>query len=295
MREFGFVPDERASALKSNRIKKIGLLVSDLENPLYGRTARLVDDFLKARGCVLSIGCPYGGVLDEARLLDAMRRERVAGILLSTVETPSDASLRAAFQAALDSGVALLFLGKPSMGLPLDTVSIDNKAGTSLVVSRLVESGRRRIAFLRGPSSMPLELREEGFKETLARHSIDQAACPVVRLDSQSVEAGERAMLRLFEEGVQLDAVFGANDLIATGVLKAADAKGVAVPEELAVAGFDDLFFSSLLKPALTTVRQPMERVVSLACERLLARIAGSWDGPKDILVEPELVVRASA
>ncbi len=296
MRGVSYVPDERASSLKSKHVKKIGLLVSDLENPHYARMARVAYDFFKAKDYSLTLGCPYGNLEDEERLLESMRRERVSGLLLSTVEYPQDSALNGLLSEMLSSDIALVLMGKPSLGLEVDTVSIDNKLGAVKVVEYLLRTGRRRIAFLSGSSGiMPVDLRLEGFYETLDRSGVPRGQCPVMKLPDLTIQGGEDAAGRLLDGGAQVDAIFGVNDLVAIGALKAAEARGLAVPSALAVAGFDDLYFSSLIKPKLTTVRQSVEAVVSSACERLLARIEGSWDGPRGILVEPELMVRESA
>jgi len=295
MKGVSYVPDERASSLRSKRVKKIGLLVSDLENPLYAKTVRVAFDFFKVRGYSLNIGCPYGSLADEERLLLSMRRERVAGLLLSTVELPQDSSLKGLLSEMLSSGVALAFLGKPSMGLAVDTVSVDNKAGVGLMVDYLVRTGRRRIAFLGGPPSLGADLRLEGFYEAIARHGVSKSGCPALRCPGLAMQDGESVAGALLDGGADVDAIFGVNDHVAIGALKAAESRGLAVPGSIAVAGFDDLYFSSLIKPKLTTVRQSVESVVTIACSRLLARIEGGGDGVREILLEPELIVRESA
>ena len=165
-------------------------------------------------------------------------------------------------------------------------VELDNYAGARLAVRHLLATGRRDIAHLAGPLREGRE-RERGWRDELA-----EAGLPGRREQGgYTLESGLRCGEKLVQEGLP-DAVFAAGDFMAAGVLQAFQRAGVEVPGEVALVGFDDAAFASLLFPALTTVRQPAYRMGQTAAELALLRLAG--EAPGSATFAPELVVRGS-
>jgi signal transduction histidine kinase len=172
-------------------------------------------------------------------------------------------------------GLPLVSIGKLVAGVP--SLVVDNESGIEAVLSHLVEAhGRRRIAFIRGPDgNEEAEARLRGYQAALARHGIpfDPAlVCP----GDFTVQAGPQAVRALLDErGVAFDALIGANDLMAIQAMRELGRRGLRVPEDVSVAGFDDQRDAASVTPALTTVSQPLRELAVEAVEQILAQIQG--------------------
>ena len=178
----------------------------------------------------------------------------------------------------------------------VDVVAADNRSGSAAIVTHLVQDhGKRRIYHVDGPPGMPdAAQRRSGLLQVLRDH-------PAARLagathGSNYVDSGLVAGRRILAEclGELPDAVVAANDQMAIGVLRSLTAAGIRVPEQVAVAGFDDIFPARLCEPPLTTVHQPMGMLGDRACDRLLERIATPGLPPRVELLPTELVLRRS-
>jgi DNA-binding LacI/PurR family transcriptional regulator len=177
--------------------------------------------------------------------------------------------------------------------LPGHYLCCDNAQGARLATEHLLAGGRRRIAFAGGtsPGCPEFRLRHGGFTEALAAAGV--ALDPRLQADAESIEAdGYRAAQRLLDSGAPFDAVFAASDLIAMGVIHALQDRGLAVPREIAVVGFDDIASAADFNPPLTTVRQDTRLAGELLVENLIRLIE---DRPvESSLIAPQLIVRAS-
>jgi DNA-binding LacI/PurR family transcriptional regulator len=171
------------------------------------------------------------------------------------------------------------------------SVGTDNAGGARMAVNHLIAQGRRRIAFL-GPRQLPeIAQRWDGYVQALRKAGLEpeESLALPARFTTETAYETARALLA---SGVHVDAVFAASDLIAMATIKAANASGLRVPEDLAVAGFDDIMLAAGTTPPLTTVRQDLGRAASSMVELLFRRMAGE-DAPSATLA-PELIIRAS-
>ncbi len=177
--------------------------------------------------------------------------------------------------------------------LPGHYVCCDNARGARLAAEHLIRLGRRRMAFVGSATagSPEFQLRHKGFVEVLDGAGL--RPLPALQAEAQSLEAdGYRSALALLESGEKFDAVFAASDLIAMGVIHALQDRGVAVPQDVAVVGFDDILSAADFNPPLTTVRQDTRLAGELLVENLIRLIEGQ--PVESTLIAPELVVRAS-
>jgi DNA-binding LacI/PurR family transcriptional regulator len=175
----------------------------------------------------------------------------------------------------------------------LSYVAVDEREGARDLVRHLLESGRKRVATIAGPQDTPGGLeRLDGYRETLAEHGIayDER---LVEIGDYSRASGDSCMRQLLARTPDLDAVFVASDLMATGALTAIERAGRRVPDDIAVGGFDDSPVALDAHPPLTTIRQPWDRISEVMVRQLLAQIDG--DGPATVILPTELVVRESA
>ena len=290
-----YVPDNQARYLKKLKTTKIGLIVPDISNPGTGIGAKVIHDILKTHGYHLIFGNTYGEVSEEKDILEMMERERVIGIILSTYEGEDDTSLYPFFEKLIKNGVSIVFMGKKRDNLPVDVISVNNFSGTFKIVEYLIKTGRKKIGFIAGKRNLrATEERLKGYIEALKNKGISPSSELIICDGEYTIESGGKFAKFLLKKRV--DAIVCGNDLIAIGAIKTAEEMGIKVPEEVGITGFDDVFLASLIKPKLTTVHQPIEKIAITGCEFLLKRIEGELkEEPKEILIEPELIVRESA
>ena len=225
------------------------------------------------------------------QLLKGRRADAVIGLSLKP-----DPGLVAEFAEA---GIPLILVEERVEGA--SAIIGDSEIGSRLAVRHLLDGGRRRIGLVNGrvegeEAGLSPLLRLHGFRAALDEAGISPEASPVTLIEHYQVEEGREALGRLLDMAPDLDAVYcAAGDIVALGILAEARARGIAVPERLAVVGYDDLFVSALVSPALTTMRQPIRLMGSTALALALEGAAARGLSPCDRLFEPELVIRESS
>jgi LacI family repressor for deo operon, udp, cdd, tsx, nupC, and nupG len=178
-------------------------------------------------------------------------------------------------------------------GLSIDTVRVDNFRGEYEATSHLLRLGHRRIAHIAGPPVLHVAgERRRGYLEALRSAGLDAGA--VIVEGDFTADGGRRAMEGVLRSHPAVTAVVAANDLMAIGAIEALRQFGRRVPEDVAVVGFDDITFASLVSPQLTTVAQPKYRMGQMAMERLLQLVHGADARSRQTVLVPELVVRES-
>lgn len=281
----GYVPHLGARSLSMARTHAIGVMLPDLHGEFFSELVRGIDRAASARGLHLLLSNMHA---DAARAAEAARamRGRVDGLLVMA----PDLDVEALF-AHVGGGVPALLLNCADNPLGRAELRVDNVAAATAMTDHLVAGGHRRIVHVAGPAGNH-EARERvrGYRQAMAAHGL---AADVVDGDF-SEEAGTRAAALLLAGVDRPDAVFAANDMMAIAVLVALREGGVAVPGEIAVAGFDDIPLARLFSPALTTMRVDIAAIG----ERSLDRLAGIIAGTPDRAIEwraPSLVVRQTS
>jgi DNA-binding LacI/PurR family transcriptional regulator len=192
-----------------------------------------------------------------------------------------------------DAGHPVVVFSRPSDGVRADWVDVAHRQGAALAAERLVARGARRVAVISGPLAVPAAAeRLSGFLEAMSRHG--HTYVPVLS-GTFTVESGETAMRELLVQHPELDGVFAANDLMAIGALHALADAGRRVPDDVAVIGFDDAAPARYARPALTTVRQPLEDMGAAMADLLVERLANPTGPSLSRVFVPTLRLRASA
>lgn len=276
----GYRRNDVARGLVTGRTGLVGVIVPDLIGPLYAQMARGIEDVLEARGMHAMVVTDHRAPDAERRAVEVLRARQVDGLVLIGSSLPED-ELRL---AAGGVPVALVQREGPQTGLP--EVRLDDAAGVRAVVAHLIALGHRRIGHLAGTRRDGVE-RRDAFVAELRAAGIEPG--PLVESDF-SEDGGAAAAPALLADN-SVTAVFCGNDRMAVGLLHAAALRGIAVPEDLSVVGFDDLTWARYLTPALTTVRQPGRELGRTAARLVLAPTTAA---ATPILRTPELIVRAS-
>lgn len=281
--ELGYRPNAMARALASARTQTIGVLLDDLTNPFFAEIAGGVEELASDRGYHVLFGTGGRRAKREQASLSALLEYRVDGIILVSPRMPSASIVAAAAE------VPLVLVGRTVRGADADTVVIDDRHGTELVLDHLVGLGHERIAHVDGGRAPGGPQRRSAY---LAGMRARRLAVHARVLDGDFTEAaGAEAARELLAGGELPTAVFGANDLVAAGLLGGFDRAGVDVPGDISIVGYDNISIAHLAHVSLTTVHQPRTEMGRLAFELLLDR-RESRRANVMRLIEPTLVVR---
>jgi len=288
--KLGYRPNPVARSLRTRRSHTVGVLIPDLNNPLFPPIVRGLEDKLAAAGYVALIGNTDADASRERLIFEQMRARHVDGFVLATA-TLHDRLL--AEVAAADLPVVLM--NRLSQDYSFPAVSVDNEQGARMAVSHLARLGHTRIAHIAGPQEASTGVsRLRGFREGMAAHGLEVREDLIAYAGRYTVEDGTRCAHELLAVQDGFTAVAAANDMLAVGCYAALDEADLQCPDDISVMGFNDMPFIDRLRPPLTTVRFPHYQLGTEAAQLLLERI-GEREGPVKILyLAPELVVRGS-
>ena len=291
-RELDYLPNALARSLVSQRTRTVGIILSNLLNPILTLSAQLIEQQLAEHGYDTVIAATGNDLVREQKALDTLRARQVEAILIYPTS-----------HTRLDHLVSLRRSGYPVMlltGAPageIDLVSIDNRSGSYKLVSHLLGLGHRRIAFLdAGQAHGNLE-KFDGYRAAHEAFGVAvDASLVVVPEAGTSAPSGYRSMMRVMAAAARPTAILASADSLAIGILRWCRENGVDVPGELSVAGFDDIEISAFLDVPLTTVSYPSHPISEKAVARLMTLIeaAGDLPPPETVTIDPELVVRSS-
>jgi LacI family transcriptional regulator len=290
--QLGFVRNDAARQLRAGRSRSIALIVLDAGNPFFAEVARGAEDRAAESGMSVLLGNSDERADREDAYLELFREQRVNGVLV----TPVGADL-ARLERLRSGGVPVVLVDHEDAGREFASVSVDDVQGGYLAVSHLLSTGRRRIAYIAGPSTIrQVADRLEGARRAVAEE--DGASLEVIEMSALSVLQGREAgeLLRARAGSERPDAVFAANDLLAVGALQAFTLMSdVQVPRDIAIIGYDDIDFASATVVPLSSVRQPAHLIGYTAVDLLLKEL-DEPDGAHERTVrfQPELVVRES-
>ncbi len=291
-------PNIFSQILKGGINKTIGIVVPSITNPFY---AQLVSDLERrciAAGFASIICSSYDNPRLELNHLEILLRQQVGGIALCTINDSS------AFIARLRTipTPCVVFDQVPD-GYQGDSVSFDFRKGGYMAARRLIESGCKRIVFATPAiDRASRRLRYLGYRDAIGEYGL--SPFPELMIDAAD-KAGRESGGGEYRDGLALgrkilavrrrpDAVMALNDIIAVGIMNTLAERGVRVPDDVSVIGFDDINFAAMVTPGLTTIRQDTDRTADLAAGMLFARIANPALPAVHFAVEPQLVERAS-
>ncbi|GLX93398.1 substrate-binding domain-containing protein [Herbidospora sp. NBRC 101105] len=287
----GYRPNVLARGLRTNRSQTIGLVIPDITNPFYPALARGLQDVLRPAGYDEIISNTDGDRDMERAAIEQMIARQVDGLAFAVFHTHAEDLL-----PVIEAGLPVVRLGGVQVQEGVDLVHSDDEGGAAEATRYLLEAGYRRIGFVCGPRAEgPAAERVSGYRLALASAGIEADPRLVVHTSfSRSGGAGGTSWLLGLAEPP--DAVLCANDIMALGALDAAAARGLRIPADLAVMGFDDIEAASLVSPRLTTMANPAREIGRACGERLLARLSGTVaESSTETIIPARLVRRESA
>ena len=286
--ELHYVPHAGARSLITRRTQTIGVLLPDLYGEFFSELIRGMDSAARAHGLHLLISSSHGSAAEAGLALRTLQG-RVDGLLVMAPHTDTGT-----IAASLPNALPTVLMNTRIADGNHASLRIDNRGGATAMVEHLVRTGHRRIAFISGPTTnFDAEERLRGYREALTRLLPGEKES--VLAGDFSEESGYRAGLRLCAQADRPQAIFAANDMMALGCLFALTEHGLSVPDDIALAGFDDIPITRFVTPPLTTVRVRIDDLGRRAMERLVSVIEeeGRSTGTSEQL-DCELVVRQS-
>ncbi len=283
MSELNFHRNASARQLRAGVSRTVGAIVMDLGNPYYTELARGIEDRLAQDDHTLILCSSDEDPRREARFLRLLAEQGVRGVLVTPMSTTRERL------------AALRRLGIPAVLMDSSSsqhaaVGVDHVSGGRQAVAHLLDLGHRRILFLAGPPDLQqTRHRLKGAIAAVQAADLDPAdVLRVVHLPTLTASDGQRGMNDALESDPRPTAAFCMNDILALGAMRELRLRGLSIPGDMAVVGYDDLYFAAELMTPLTSVRQPMRQLGWAAADLLLTDTAHA-------LFEPELIVRASS
>lgn len=288
----GYRPNLSARNLARGRTGVVALVLPELSNPYFSHLAGLMLDEVERLSLAVLIEQTRGERGREEAAISQQRSRLVDGIIMSV------SSLSGEDLAQRTGTTPLVVLGERVFNGPVDHVAGDNVAAARELTHHLIEQGRHRIAVIGMERALEpglVTLRRRGHLEALEQAGIEPDPALFVEVPSLTREYGQEATAQLLAAGASFDGILCFNDLLAIGAMKALDERGVRVPDDVAVAGFDNIRDGSFTSPGLTTVDWDEPRIVKEAIDLLDKRLGpGKDEPPVDLVVAHRLVVRGS-
>lgn len=283
---------ERPSKLRAERGRLVGLLMPELENPIFPALAEAVSRSLVQLECIPML-CVRGATgLSEPAYIDLLLGQQVAGLILvcgnySGLNAPSQH-----YQSLLDRALPVMLINAGRSDLRFSRVCTDDAVAVEQAYAHLASLGHQRIGLILGPEDHVPSRRKLASYLAIVNRQVSGSPGPEVEHGAFSLEAGHATATRLVQRGVT--GIVCASDPLALGAVRAVRRLGLRVPEDVSVVGFDDSPFMMCTDPPLTTIRQPIEALGRAAATLLVSQIEGTPGEPEELLFEPELVVRGS-
>ncbi|NOH78810.1 LacI family DNA-binding transcriptional regulator [Vibrio sp. RE86] len=287
-RELNYRPSALARSLKVNRTKTIGMLVTTSTNPFFGEVVKGVERSCYHQGYNLIL-CNTEGDNERMRgSIDTLLQKRVDGLILMCSSLEGERI--DVFEQYPDIPVVVMDWGP--MLFTSDKIQDNSLRGGYLAAKHLIDNGHKDIGCITGPLiKHQAQMRYEGYKRALIEAQLSFHADWIVESDFEC-EGGYEAFNRMYEKGPLPSSIFVCNDMMAMGVINAAHEKGIKIPEDLSIIGYDDIHIAKFMTPSLTTIHQPKYRLGKAAVEALLNKVEGRETDAQVVQLEPTLVSR---
>jgi len=289
-RVLGYRPNGVARALVSRATTTVGLVVGDIENPFFAAAARGLADVMEAHGYTVLLANADEDAQRERRAVDVLRARQVDGMVV----VPAPGASPGHLAELVAAGVPLVLLDRVVAGVDADSVLVRNVAGAQAAVGHLVALGHRRVGVVTdSPDITSSAERIEGYRRALRGAGIADDP-DLISIGGPTQADGEAAAMRLLDRGDRPTAVFTANNFMTVGTLRAVRRLRLRIPGDVALVGFDDLDWTTLVQPPVTVVSQPVAELGRTAGLCLLRRLNGERGRPRRIRLQARLIVRGS-
>lgn len=288
IKELNYHPNVLARQLRMSETKTVIVVIPDISNPFFSKVLRGIENLASANGYQVLLGDAGNDSEQESRYLDMLRQKKADGMILLT------AKMKAEIVEEMANEFPVVLACEYIEGSSIPTISIDNVSSARKATDYLIQLGHRRIGTISGPLDSVLgQDRLKGFYQAMARHSL--SIDPVLVQEGHfNYESGFNLMKKFLALNRMPTGVFAANDEMALGAIRAIRKMNLRVPDDISVIGFDDIHFSSIFEPALTTISQPAFEIGSKAMELLIMLLDKKRIGKNQYILDDSLVIRES-
>jgi DNA-binding LacI/PurR family transcriptional regulator len=284
--ELGYRPNAAARSLVRRRTSLMGVLLSDLHNPFFAEVIDGIQAEAAAYGYRTIVGTGDRVELSEAGALETMLELRAEGLILASPVLP----MRTIVEASRELPIVLV--ARRTRVSSVDSVANDDLSGAALAVAHLASLGHERIAHIDGGYGAGSPERRRGYERAMRKHGLESHIR--IAAGTYTEDGGRQGVTALFSGGRTPTAIFAANDLSAIGTLSALAERGIRVPADVSVVGYDNTALAAVRHIHLTTVDQPRPEMGRTAVALLLERLKEGRVEARHVLMPPSLVVRSS-
>ncbi|WP_318458187.1 substrate-binding domain-containing protein [Photobacterium leiognathi] len=285
-----YAPSALARSFKVNRTKTIGMLVTTSTNPFFGEVVKGVERSCYQQGYSLILCNTEGDHQRMHESINTLLQKRVDGLILMCATLEGEHF--DIFEHYADIPVVVMDWGP--MQFTSDKIQDNSLRGGYMAAKYLIDAGHSEIGCITGPlDRIQAEMRYNGYLQAMDEAGFSVEPSWVVEADFEC-EGGYNAFTQLHANGTLPSALVVANDMMAMGVINAANELGIQIPEQLSIIGYDDIHIAKFMSPSLTTIHQPKYRLGQAAVETLLTRLDEPETAPRIIELEPTLVERHS-
>ena len=290
IKELGYEPNSAARALKVNASEQICIALPDLSNPVYQSMIRGVQKGFKVSKYRLMLSTSLSSTEEVITQIKSLRRNIADGLIINALVADEEVE-----ELLTSLKIPIVIIGSSFSQLPFDSIQVDSVRGASMAVEYLLQRNRSEILFLNGPwMTNPAKRRKEGFLKSMKASGLKNPEKYIANAKAFNPNAAVVALSE-FPNLKKFTAILCANDFLAAGAIKYLAQQKIRVPEDVAVIGIDNTDLAPILNPTLTSVDFKAEYRGELAAKYLLERLENPELPPRQVKIEPELVIRESA
>jgi len=287
--ELGYVQNATAVALRTKKTRTLGVVIADNRNPFYAEVLNGMEEAAREKNYHIILANTQRDYKKEEEAINLLLAKRVDGLLITPVQDRDDD-----IKKLIEANIPFVVVGRDFENIEVDAVYNDEIKGGFLATEYLIKKGHKRIALIDGfLYKSPAKGRLEGYKKALNKYRIPLDDL-LISVGDINMEDGYERTKQMLEKNIDFTAIFAYNDMMAFGSMQAIKEKGLRIPEDIGLVGYDDIPFSSLISPSLTTIRLKKQDLGIESVELLLSRINGSREKMKKIMLNVELIVRGT-
>jgi LacI family transcriptional regulator len=289
MKKLGYRPNLIAQSLASNRSNSVGVLVPELHGPFFGAMLGAIEEELRAEGKHVIITAGHSVAEREMNSIEFLASRRCDALILYVFAISDDY-----IRSLAETSAPIVVIGRLIKGMEADCISLDNEQGGYIAAKSLIESGHRQLACITGPLwKSDAQERLAGSRRALKEAGLSFDERLLVEGDFEE-SSGRKGMKKLLDQNVPFTGLVCANDVMAAGAMAVARQQGMAIPGDLSVVGFDNVFFTRYMNPQLSTVEYPIGEMGRMAARCVLRDVYGKSGTDIRNRFEPKLVQRDS-
>jgi len=285
--ELGYVQNATAVALRTRKTGTIGVVIADNRNPFYAEVLNGMEIAAREKNYHIILANTQRDYRKEEEAINLLRAKRVDGLLIAPVQDRDDD-----IKKLIEANIPFVIVGRDFENIEVDAVYNDEVKGGFLATEYLIKKGHKRIALIDGYLyKSPAKGRLEGYKKALNKYkiSLDES---LISVGDINIENGYERTKQMLGKNLDFTAIFAYNDMMAFGSMQAIKEKGLRIPEDIGLVGYDDIPFSSLMNPALTTIKLKKQELGVESVKLLFSRINGGRKKTKKGMLDVELIVR---